>query len=84
VDEVWASIRRLYDVRRESGALDERRRTQAVRWMWSLVDEQVTRRLRHDPGTRDLADEMEIAVREGRLPAVEAAVRVVGRLLGDS
>ncbi|HKK71712.1 MAG TPA: methylmalonyl Co-A mutase-associated GTPase MeaB [Candidatus Krumholzibacteria bacterium] len=84
VAEVWASIRRLHHARRDSGVIDERRSEQAVRWMWSLVDEQVSRRLRHDPATRDLADEMEIAVRDGRLPAVEAAVRVIGRLLGDS
>ena len=82
VDRVWKAVVDLHQQRHQSGALDERRRAQAVRWMWALIDEQVARRLHHDPGTRDVAREVEAAVREGRLPAVEAAVRVVDRLLG--
>ena len=82
VDAVWNAVTGLHEQRRTAGVVEERRRQQAVRWMWSLVDEQVNRRLKHDPSTRELAAEMEHAVRAGRVPAVEAAVRVVERLLG--
>lgn len=77
VDEVWKTILGLHDHRRDAGELETRRRTQDVRWMWSLVDEQIQSRMRRDDTVRDVANAMEDAVREGSVPAVEAAVRVV-------
>ncbi len=84
VDEVWNAVEEFHRRRRESGVLDERRRTQAVRWMWSLIDDLVELRLQQNESIRALAREMEAAVREGRLPVVEAARRVFEGLVGPS
>lgn len=77
VDEVWNAVTRLHDARRDSGVLDDRRRAQSVRWMWSLIDEQIASRMRREGRVKDVAAAMEDAVRDGSVPAVEAAVRVV-------
>lgn len=83
VDTVWETIGAIARVRRASGVLAGRRREQAVRWMWSLVDEQVSLRMRGDARVRDLAEAMEAEVREGRVPAVEAALRLFSAFLGQ-
>jgi LAO/AO transport system kinase len=84
VDNVWKAITTIHTERQRSGKLEERRRTQALRWMWSLVDENIAQRLRHDPATRDVARSMERAVRDGRVPPVEAALAIVTALLGHN
>jgi LAO/AO transport system kinase len=84
VDNVWKAITTIHTERQRSGELEERRRTQALRWMWSLVDENIAQRLRHDPATRDVARSMERAVRDGRVPPVEAALAIVTALLGHN
>ena len=83
VDEVWATIEAVHARRRDAGVLEDRRRRQAVRWMWSMVDEQIGARMRHEPGVRTVAEAMEAAVREGRVPAVEAARKVFDAFVGE-
>lgn len=39
IEEVWETVQRHRRVFSRSGELDEKRRQQAVAWMWSLVDE---------------------------------------------
>ena len=77
VDTVWDAVAKRHGARLEGGHLQERRREQDVRWMWGLVEEQIATRMRHDPGVKEVATAMESAVREGSVPAVEAALRVV-------
>lgn len=83
VDAVWEAIAAIHASRASVGVLAERRRTQTVRWMWSLIDEQIGMRMRGDAKIRAVAAEMEAAVREGRVPAVEAALRVFGVFVGE-
>jgi len=50
----------------EPGGLEERRREQLGRWMWSLVEERLLEDFRSHPGVSAHLEEVEAAVREGR------------------
>lgn len=73
LDEVWAAVERHRAGLSESGALDERRRRQRVRWMWAAAEGELLARLRRAPGVRELAEELTSRVERGELPAGAAA-----------
>lgn len=50
----------------EPGGLQERRRDQLGRWMWSLVEERLLQDFRSHPGVSTHLEAVEAAVREGR------------------
>jgi len=66
---LWEQIVSHKEKMTASGELSQRRREQQVKWMWSMLEERLTARLRSDPAVR------------GKLKAAEAAVdrRIAGR-----
>ena len=76
LDELWAEMRDFWTRDRESGALEERRGVQAVRWFRHLLEEELLARL-HTQQMRARLEELERDVKAGgRTPAaaVEAAL----------
>ena len=49
IDEIWKTVLTHREVFLRSGELEEKRRQQAVAWMWSLVDEGLKRRFTRHP-----------------------------------
>ena len=64
-----------------SGELDAQRRAQQVKWMWTLLEERLTARLRSDPAVRARVRHAETAVAAGKL-APTLAVEEIAALLG--
>lgn len=77
IDEVWASVRELEAVLRESGELDHQRAEQAVTWMWTEIRAQLLDELRRDPAVSARLENLEAEVRAGEVLAPEAARRAV-------
>ena len=85
LDEVWAKLVEHQDRRRASGAFEERRRSQQVRWTRQLVRDGLEHRLRAHPGVRAAAPELEKAVLAGELtPALAARQLLETFLRADS
>ncbi|MGR6965953.1 methylmalonyl Co-A mutase-associated GTPase MeaB [Geodermatophilus sp. URMC 61] len=84
LDEVWAKLVEHQDRRKASGAFDERRRTQQVRWTRQLVRDGLEHRLRAHPGVRAAAPELEKAVLAGELTPALAAQQLLETFLRDS
>ena len=80
LDEVWAKLVEHQDRMKASGEFDERRRTQQVRWTWQLVRDGLESALRHHPGVRALAPELEKAVLAGELTPALAARQILRHL----
>lgn len=73
LDELWQAVR---DHRRQlidSGELVERREQQRIRWMWSMVDEQVLASLRDNTELHALIRKTETDVRQQQLTPPQAA-----------
>ncbi|WP_164702139.1 methylmalonyl Co-A mutase-associated GTPase MeaB [Modestobacter sp. KNN46-3] len=75
--EVWAAVVQHQDRMRAAGQLDERRRTQQVRWTWQLVRDGLEHQLREHPAVRSAAPELETAVLAGELTPALAARRLL-------
>ena len=63
-----------------SGELATRRREQQVKWMWSMLEERLTARLRSDPAVRAKLKAAEAAVADGKL-APTLAVEQIAALI---
>jgi LAO/AO transport system kinase len=80
LDEVWQLVTDHQKSLRDSGFLARRRSDQQVAWMWSMVRDRLTDRLREDPLLRQLTPDLEAHVRSGQLTAVLAADRLLEAL----
>lgn len=73
LDELWQKVR---DHRRQmidTGELVERRESQRLSWMWSMVEQQILASLRDNKDMKALLKQTEVAVREQTLTAPQAA-----------
>ena len=81
IAELWARVVEHKDKMTASGELAARRREQQVKWMWSMLEERLTARLRGDAAVRAKLKAAEAAVAAGRL-APTLAVEEIAKLLG--
>ena len=69
----WDTVEEFLAVQRGAGALDARRRQQALDWMWERIDAGLKQAFRQHPGVRALLPQMKADVEQGRVPASTAA-----------
>ena len=81
IDGLWAKVLEHKAKMTASGELAEIRREQQVKWMWTMLEERLSARLRSDPAIRARLRQAETAVAAGRL-APTLAVEEIAALLG--
>jgi LAO/AO transport system kinase len=81
IAELWGEVLSHKEKMTASGELAERRREQQVKWMWTMLEERLTARLRNDPAVRAKVKQAETAVAAGKL-APTLAVEEIAQLLG--
>jgi LAO/AO transport system kinase len=81
IPELWAKVLEHKEKLGATGELAERRRAQQVKWMWTMLEERLTQRLRSDPTVRAKLKSAEAAVAAGKL-APTLAVEEIAGLLG--
>jgi LAO/AO transport system kinase len=79
--DLWAQVLAHRAKMIASGERDQRRRAQQVKWMWTMLEERLTARLRGDPAVRTKLRQAEAAVAAGKL-APTLAVEEIAKLLG--
>src|SRR6516165_766100 len=77
VDAVWEIIERRQQRLKATGELAERRRRQNLRWMWTLVEDQLRQAVRTHPAVQTIRDGLEREVLAGAIPAEAAARRIL-------
>jgi LAO/AO transport system kinase len=81
IAELWKQIELHRAKLAASGEHAERRREQQVRWMWTMLDDRLTSRLRSDAALRARLRTLEASVAQGTLsPAL--AVEEIAKHLG--
>jgi LAO/AO transport system kinase len=78
---LWSQVMAHKVKMTDSGELAERRRDQQVKWMWTMLEERLTARLRGDSAVRAKLRQAEAAVAAGKL-APTLAVEEIVQLLG--
>jgi LAO/AO transport system kinase len=81
IDGLWAKVTEHKEKMTASGELATIRREQQVKWMWTMLEERLTARLRSDPAIRTRVKQAETAVAAGKL-APTLAVEEIAGLLG--
>ncbi len=81
VAELWARVLEHKEKMTASGELTVRRREQQVKWMWAMLEERLTARLRNDASVRTKLRQAEASVAAGKL-APTLAVEEIAKLLG--
>ena len=81
IRELWSRVLEHKKLMTASGELAARRREQQVKWMWSMLEERLSARLRSDPAVRGKLKAAEAAVAAGKL-APTLAVEEIAQLLG--
>ena len=81
LSEVWAKLVEHQDRMKATDAFAERRRAQQVRWTWQLVRDSLESQLRHHPGVRSVAPQLEKAVLAGELTPALAAQQILETFL---
>jgi LAO/AO transport system kinase len=80
IAELWRQVTAHRAAMTKSGELAARRREQQVKWMWSMLEERLTARLRSDPAVRAKLRTAEAAVADGKL-APTLAVEEIAALI---
>ncbi len=82
VAELWRTVLAQREVLEKSGALAQRRRSQARDWMWSLLAEGLQRALREHPGVAASIPQLEADVEAQRQTPAAAARQLLRTFLG--
>ncbi|MFI1978331.1 methylmalonyl Co-A mutase-associated GTPase MeaB [Streptomyces wedmorensis] len=77
LDEVWDRLKQHRALLDSTGRLTAKRHDQQVDWTWSMVRDELLRRLHGDAAVRELAPVLERRVRDGELTATLAAERIL-------
>ncbi|MFB6842030.1 methylmalonyl Co-A mutase-associated GTPase MeaB [Streptomyces sp. NPDC056361] len=77
LDEVWDRLRQHRALLDSTGRLTAKRHDQQVDWTWTMVRDELLRRLHTDPSVQELAPGLERRVRDGELTATLAAERIL-------
>ncbi|MBI1205059.1 MAG: methylmalonyl Co-A mutase-associated GTPase MeaB [Rhodopseudomonas sp.] len=81
IDGLWHQVIDYRTKMTASGELGQRRRDQQVKWMWTLLEERLTARLRSDAVVRAKVKQAEAEVAAGTL-APTLAVEAIAQALG--
>jgi len=73
VDAFWQAVSRFREVRTAEGALQARRRQQALAWMWERIEAALKHAFRQHPQVQSRLPEITREVEAGRLAASTAA-----------
>ena len=77
LDEFWDTVLKHRQVLTEAGEFDANRSRQQVDWTWSMVRDQLLRRLESNPRVKAIRGEVESGVRDGSLTAAIGAQRIL-------
>jgi LAO/AO transport system kinase len=81
VDAVWDALQRRHARLEASGKLIERRRRQNLRWLWTIVEDQLRQALGKHPAVNAIRADLEQEVLEGTTPAT-AGARLILKAFG--
>jgi LAO/AO transport system kinase len=80
IDKIWSIIAERFAKTKSTGTLDERRRQQNVRWLWSTVDDRLQQAARTNPAVHAMRAELESKVTSGQITPEAAARQILGAL----
>jgi LAO/AO transport system kinase len=84
IDEFWDQIEKFQTTMTGTGEFQERRRHQAVAWMWTLIDGGLRTRFQENPRVKQRLDSILHAVAHGSQTPATASKTLLGYFDGTS
>ena len=75
LDAIWEKIQKHCEEMQDSGAMQEKRAKQRIKWLWTLAENSLSTSFRNHPKVSGLAAEIESQVSQGQLTPGEGAER---------
>ena len=82
IAEFWKEIERFRETMNASGELAQKRRRQALAWMWELIDQGLRHRFREHPRVGAELESLSRAVQAGSVTPAAAASRLLAGMQG--
>lgn len=83
LEEFWDTVCKHREVLESAAMFEENRRRQQVDWTWTMVNDQLLRRLSSNPQVREIRSKVEQQVRDGSLTAALAAAEILDAFDGS-
>jgi LAO/AO transport system kinase len=80
IEEIWHTVLRHRETLSDCGALEHKRRTQTIDWMWSLIEEGIQDRFYSHPDIKPRLAQVTQAVEEGEIAPRHAARELLSLL----
>lgn len=77
LDTLWEKVDLHRRTMAGNGAFEAKRKAQQIRWMWAMIDDRLTRRLRADENINKLAQDMENGISAGTVTPALAADKIL-------
>jgi LAO/AO transport system kinase len=77
IDHVWQAIERRYTTMKTTSELDQRRRRQNLRWLWSIVADRLRQAVRTHPAVQAIQSKLESDVLAGNMTPEQAASHIL-------
>nr|WP_255553538.1 methylmalonyl Co-A mutase-associated GTPase MeaB [Caenimonas aquaedulcis] len=77
LERFWQTVEEFLAVQRGGGALEARRKQQALEWMWERIDAGLRSEFRENPAVRELLPQLRNEVAAGRVAASTAARKLL-------
>ncbi len=77
LEDFWNTVCRHREVLTAAGQFEENRRRQQVDWTWTMVNDQLLRRLASNTRVKAIRGDVEQRVRDGSLTAALAAAEIL-------
>ncbi|BAH55266.1 methylmalonyl Co-A mutase-associated GTPase MeaB [Rhodococcus opacus] len=77
LEDFWNTVCKHREVLTAAGQFEENRRRQQVDWTWTMVNDQLLRRLASNPTVKAIRGDVEQRVRDGSLTAALAAAEIL-------
>ncbi len=83
LSEIWEALQSYRGDAIKSGELNQKRRQQQIRWMWTEIEGRLEQKFRHHPQVKALLPALERQVAEGFMPPTLAAEKALSIFLGE-
>ena len=77
LDTLWEKVDLHRRTMTDTGAFEAKRKAQRIRWMWAMIDDRLTSRLRADEKIKKLTHDMENGISAGTVTPALAADKIL-------
>ena len=77
IDDVWNMVVKHHDIMKKSGELEDKRKDQAISWMWNMIEDGIKKHFIGLPEVKKVIPEIEFNVKKAEMTPTTAAKKIL-------